>query len=179
MDRYFYLNSNNEQVGPVSPNDFSRYGITETTMVWKQGMPNWMRAGQIPELAQYFRPATPPPLVGGSSYGGNNGGNTYGGGSYNGGSNLSGNYGGNNLGGGRPVKPDNNMTWAVLSTLFCCIPFGIYSIIQASKVNGLYNSGNYAEAQRMADEAKKWAGVSAVLGLIACVIGFLAGLAGS
>lgn len=150
MDKYFYLNSDNQQAGPVFPTEFSRYGISETTMIWKQGMPNWMRAGQIPELSQYFRP-TPPPPVGGY-------------------------IGGNNP---KPIKPDNNMVLAVLSTLFCCLPAGIYSVIQASKVNGLYNSGNYAEAQRMADDAKKWAGISAILGLIAFAIGFMAGLAGA
>ncbi|MBR1800105.1 MAG: CD225/dispanin family protein [Bacteroidaceae bacterium] len=174
MDRYFYLNSNNEQSGPVSPADFNRYGITETTMIWKQGMPNWMRAGQIPELSQYFRP-TPPQPAGGNNYGGNSYGN---GGSVNiGANNFSGNYGGGNQ--YRPAKPDNNMIWAVLSTLFCCLPAGVYSIIQASKVNGLYNSGQYNEAQQMADDAKKWAIISAVLGLIAFVIAFIAGLAGA
>lgn len=164
MDRYYYLNSSNEQAGPISPAEFSRYGVTETTMIWKQGMPNWMRAGQLPELSQYFRPSPPPP-VGGNNYGGNN----YGGNNYGGSSNLSGNYGGNNY---KPTKPDNNMLWAILTTLFCCLPFGIYSIIQASKVNGLYNSGLYDEAQRMADDAKKWAGVGAVIGLIVNVIYF-------
>ena len=159
MDRYYYLNSSNEQAGPISPAEFNRYGVTETTMIWKQGMPNWMRAGQLPELSQYFRPSPPPP-VGGNNYGGNN---------YGGSSNLSGNYGGNNY---KPTKPDNNMLWAILTTLFCCLPFGIYSIIQASKVNGLYNSGLYDEAQHMADDAKKWAGVGAVIGLIVNVIYF-------
>lgn len=170
MERYYYLNSNNEQAGPVSPDEFSRYGVTESTMIWKQGMQNWIRAGQIPELSQYFMPVPPPvPPVGNN----NNGGNNYGGNN-----NYSGNYGGNNYGannyGGnnqyKPIKPDNNMLWAILTTLFCCLPFGIYSIIQASKVNGLYNSGMYDEAQRMADDAKKWAGVGALIGLVVNVI---------
>lgn len=140
MDSYYYLNSNNEQVGPVSPTDFSRYGITQTTMVWKSGMTNWMQAGQISELLQYLSPTTPPPspIV------------------------------------NKPVKPNSNLIWAILSTLFCCLPIGIYSIIQASKVDGLYFSGNYEEAQRMADEAKKWAIISAVLALIVFFLYFLA-----
>lgn len=152
MEKYFYFNSNNEQAGPVSPTEFHRYGINESTMIWKQGMPNWMRAGQIPELTQYFRPVTPPLPPEGR---GNNG-ERY-----------------------RPSKPDNNMMWAILSTLFCCLPFGIYSIIQASKVNGLYSSGSYDEAQRMADDAKKWAGVGAVIGFIVNVIYFLIVIAGA
>lgn len=34
-------------------------------------------------------------------------------------------------------KADNNMIWAILCTLFCCLPFGIVSIINAAKVDGL------------------------------------------
>lgn len=74
-------------------------------------------------------------------------------------------------------KPKNNMVWAILSTVLCCIPFGIYSIILASKVNGLYESGNYDEAQRMANEAKKWAIIAVVVGFIANVITLFAYLA--
>lgn len=165
MERFFYLNSNNEQAGPISPTEFDRYGVNESSMIWKQGMPNWMRAGQIPELLPYLRPSTPPPPVGGNRYKNN---------SYHSGGNVpSGDYGRNGFNNGsqyKPMKPDNNMIWAILSTVLCCLPFGIYAIIQASKVNGLYNSGNYAEAQAMADSAKKWAGVGAIIGLVGSVI---------
>lgn len=157
MERYFYLNPNNEQADPVSPADFNRYGINESTMIWKQGMPNWMRAGQVPELSQYFRPVIPPPPINGNPYQ----------------ERAMDGYGYNMGGPYRPNKPDNNMVWAVLTTLLCCLPFGTYSIIQASKVNGLYNSGKYDEAQRMADEAKKWACIGAVTGVLRNFIYYL------
>ena len=31
----------------------------------------------------------------------------------------------------------NHLVWAILATLFCCLPTGIVSIIHAAKVNGL------------------------------------------
>ena len=34
--------------------------------------------------------------------------------------------------GQRPLKPDNNLVWAILCTLLCCLPFGIVSIVYAS-----------------------------------------------
>lgn len=55
----------------------------------------------------------------------------------------------------RPIS--NNMVWAILSTLFCCLPLGIVSIIHAAKVDGLVAAGNYAAAQEAADKAKSWA----------------------
>lgn len=161
MERYFYLNSHNEQAGPVSPADFSRYGINETSMVWKQGMSNWMRAGQIPELSQYLHSTPPPPV---NTNNNNDGNSSY---SVNNSSQVNSNGNNNQY---KPMRPDNNMLWAILSTILCCVPTGVYAIIQSSKVNGLYNKGNYAEAQAMADSAKKWSLVSAILAFVYVVI---------
>ena len=63
-------------------------------------------------------------------------------------------------------KPDNNMVWAILSTLFCCLPFGIVAIINAAKVDGLCLKGDYEEAQKAADKAKKYAKIGAIIGII-------------
>ncbi len=76
-------------------------------------------------------------------------------------------------------KPDNNMLWAILSTLFCCLPLGIASIINAAKVDGLYRAGDYQGAQDAADNAKKYAQYGAVFGLIVFVIYFFIGIAGA
>ena len=163
MEKYFYLNSKNEQVGPVSPEDFTRLGINEGSMVWKQGMKEWMRAGHISELSPYFKATPPPPPFPPiTSPISNNAGSSVG---------VSSQV--------SPVKPDNNMTLAILSTLFCCLPLGVYSIVQASKVNGLYLIGKHAEAQAMADDAKKWASISAVCGFIIFVIYFIIGFIGA
>lgn len=50
-------------------------------------------------------------------------------------------------------------TWlveSILVTFFCCIPFGIVGIVNASKVETLYNSGNIEGAERASKEAGKW-----------------------
>lgn len=38
--------------------------LNPSTYVWRQGMPNWELAGNVPELASLFAPATPPPPPG-------------------------------------------------------------------------------------------------------------------
>jgi hypothetical protein len=53
-----------------------------------------------------------------------------------------------------------------LTTLFCCLPLGIVSIVKASQVSGLWAQGRYQEAQRASDEAKKWAMWSAIAGVV-------------
>ena len=41
----------------------------------------------------------------------------------------------------------NNLVWAILSTLFCCLPAGIVSIVYAAQVNGKLAAGDIAGAQ--------------------------------
>ena len=81
--------------------------------------------------------------------------------------------------GNQGSKPDNNMLWAILSTLFCCLPLGIVAIINAAKVDGLYRSGDYSGAQEAADNAKKYAQDGLVIGIIWIVIYFFILMAGA
>lgn len=69
-----------------------------------------------------------------------------------------------------PSKPDNFLVWAILSTLFCCLPFGIVSIVYASKVDGLWFAGKYAEAQEAASKARTWFWWSFVSALIIWIV---------
>lgn len=57
----WYLGENGQQVGPLSPAEVAgRPGVTADTLVWKAGMAQWTRLGDVPELAG----STPPPLPG-------------------------------------------------------------------------------------------------------------------
>jgi hypothetical protein len=67
-------------------------------------------------------------------------------------------------------QPNSNLVWGIVVTVLCCLPFGIVSIIQASKVSGLWGQGRYAEAQKASDDAKKWAIWGAVAGVIFGII---------
>ena len=58
--------------------------------------------------------------------------------------------------------PDNNLVWAIVSTILCCWPLGIVSIIKSTKVNTLWIQGDHVGAQKSADDAKKWAIYSAI-----------------
>ena len=72
-----------------------------------------------------------------------------------------------------PAKPDNFMVWAILSTVFCCVPLGIISIINALDVDKLWNNGNYDGANEAARNAKKWFWWALATGLIFWVIYFI------
>lgn len=53
-----------------------------------------------------------------------------------------------------PPCPKNHMAMAVLSTIFCCLPFGIVAIIKAAQVNSFYMNGFYERAQISANDAQ-------------------------
>jgi hypothetical protein len=66
----------------------------------------------------------------------------------------------------KQAAPDNYMVWAILCTILCCTPLGIVSIVYASKVNTLYNAGEYVGAYEASQKAKKFAIYGAVMGFI-------------
>lgn len=78
--------------------------------------------------------------------------------------------------------PDNNLVWAILCTVLCCLPLGIVAIIKSTKVKELWVQGDYAGAQKAADDAKKYAMWGAGIGLIFVVLYvilvFVVGVAG-
>ena len=85
----------------------------------------------------------------------------------------------NQPGGYQPgPPPSNNLVWGILTTILCCLPFGIVSIVQAAKVNGLWAQGQTAAAQEAADAAKKWAIIAAIVGVVINVLWIILLVAG-
>jgi hypothetical protein len=87
-------------------------------------------------------------------------------------------YGGPGYGGpgygGQPgysgPAPSSYLVWAILSTLFCCVPFGIVSIVFAAQVNSKWTAGDFQGAMDSSSKARTWAIVSTVCGVIAIII---------
>jgi hypothetical protein len=88
--------------------------------------------------------------------------------------------------GGYQEYVPNHLVWAILSTLFCCLPLGIGSIVYASQVDGKRAAGDIAGAREASDKAKFWAMLSAGLAVIPIllylifliVLGVVGGLGG-
>ena len=74
-----------------------------------------------------------------------------------------------------PPKPDNALVWAILSTLCCCLPFGIVAIVYAAQVDGKYAAGDYQGAVDSASKAKTWCWVSFGIGIVVTVLWFFIG----
>lgn len=71
------------------------------------------------------------------------------------------------------APPDNYLVWGILSTLFCCLPLGIVSIVYSTKVNNLFHAGDHAGAMAASENAKKWAIISAAVSAVLVVLWIL------
>jgi hypothetical protein len=74
-----------------------------------------------------------------------------------------------------PAYVPNYLVQAILTTIFCCTPFGIVAIIFAAQVNGKLAMGDYAGAVQTSKQAKMWCWVAfgVQLALIAAYVAFL------
>jgi hypothetical protein len=68
----------------------------------------------------------------------------------------------------------NNLVWAILSTLFCCLPLGIVSIVYAAQVSSKQALGDIAGARQASDNARKWAIASAIAFVVVMILYILA-----
>ncbi|MBN1809342.1 MAG: CD225/dispanin family protein [Planctomycetes bacterium] len=66
------------------------------------------------------------------------------------------------------------LVWAILTTLFCCLPFGIVSIVYAAQVNGKAAQGDYTGAREASAKAKMWGRIAFYCGLVPIVLYILA-----
>ena len=154
MGQFYYLTPQNEQRGPVDASQLSTYGVNANTMVWTEGMPQWAPASQVPELRPFLAPAVPqpaPPPTPQPAYAAPQ----------------------QSAPQTATQKPGNNMALAVLTTILCCLPLGIVSIVYAQKVDGLYFAGDYAGALEASKNARKWAIIGMIAGIAVGILYFL------
>jgi hypothetical protein len=56
----------------------------------------------------------------------------------------------------------NHLVWAIVTTLLCCLPLGVVSIVYAAQVDGKRAAGDIAGAYAASDKARFWAIMSAI-----------------
>lgn len=134
-----------------------------------QGMSQWQKAAVVPAIMKYIIPDVPqtpttpqmPPLP-------DNGYNSQSPkiNPHNQGFNVISN------------KPQNFLWLGIVTTLLCCIPAGIVSIVFANKVDNLWNQGDHEGAKKASDNAKLWGLISAGIGFVIFIFAFIASLLG-
>lgn len=57
----FYTHNGKSQQGPFDIDELKQQGITKSSMVWYEGLDNWVKAADVLELKKLF--AVPPPFI--------------------------------------------------------------------------------------------------------------------
>ena len=56
----YYLVKDGQRIGPLAIDQLTQYGLTPETLVWTDGMTDWVQASQIPEVAALLAPKPAP-----------------------------------------------------------------------------------------------------------------------
>lgn len=165
MNQYYYMNEQGQQIGPMDLASLKFAGLKPDTLVWHSGLPTWLAAKDIPELSNLITP-TPPPYQDANRYAGN-------------GPQIRINTNPTpQMSPQGMTKPQNWLWLSICTTLLCCLPIGIVSIIYSSKVDSSWNQGNYQGAIESSDKAKMWALIGVGAGFLWCILMFILALAG-
>ena len=164
MENYFYVDQRQQQAGPIAPERFKEVGVSPATLVWRKGLAQWTPAGELEELAAYFRaepaprpaqpqaapapreqsakpqpaPVAPQPTAQAAAP----------------------------VAQREPSEVPNNLWLAVLSVVFMCSPIGIVAIHHAAKVDYYALRGNVAEAIRRSKLARRWSFVALAISFL-------------
>lgn len=179
MDYFVIING--VQAGPFPKNQLMTVGLQPDSFVWRQGLPDWVRAESLPELADIFmndsafggyaRPEeTVNPYAGQYPYGQRP---SYGGQQppYSQHPDPYSIYGRDP----RPIQHTNWLPWAIVGTifgaLFSCIGmiFGIIGITKANAANRFYNEG-FEENGNMSNSSAR---TMTIIALVLGGIGFM------
>ena len=71
------------------------------------------------------------------------------------------------------TPPNNYLALAIITTIICCLPAGIVSIVYATQVNSKWQAGDYEGAQLASKNAQTWWIVAIVAGIIGVIVSFL------
>ena len=199
-EEFYYIHINGEQKGPIEKKHLISEGLKPDTMVWRQGLDEWVEASSLPELEQLFAynaifgnsyrqsdpvyPYSPggsdytPPQ--GSSYGPPPQGNPYRQPGYGYPEPPRNPYNGYNRGnmvpGTYPPGWTNWLGWAIAATVLGLFGYlimaipGIVGIVKANEANSLARMGD-PRAFSVNSTAKAWTLVGLIINGVLILIG--------
>jgi len=184
----YWINHNGVQSGPVDLDGLKEMGLTSAAYVWHEGLADWVKITQLPELQGYYEieqgvpiaspsaaaeqqaavPATEPAkAVQGQPYHPQQGQSHHQ--PYQQPSYSQPNQQPQNLEpatAGQEPCPPTNLVWAIIATVLCCLPAGVVAIVYALKVSNKYRAGDIEGAKRASETGAWWCIASIILGII-------------
>ena len=166
----YWINHNGVQSGPVDLDALKQMGLTSSAYVWHEGLADWVKITQLPELQGAYimegsmpeAPVPPQPALNQSepevvdSYQPQPAQPQQ---------PIQPQYAGQQPANAEPCPP-TNLVWAIISTVLCCLPAGIVAIVYATQVTNKYRAGDIEGAKRASEIGAWWCIAAIILGLI-------------
>ena len=158
----YWINHNGVQSGPVDAEGIKELGLTSRAYVWSQGMSDWVRITQVPELEGLYEVVDEPVTTGQPLQP----------------QNITQVQQPTST---QPVNaqplneqpneapepcPPTNLVWAIITTLLCSLPTGIVAIIYSLKVTNKYREGDIEGAKRASEIGAWWCIITIILGIL-------------
>lgn len=184
MEIQYYMIIDGRQAGPFVAGELRYHGIRPDSMVWRQGLSDWVAASSLAELAGLFAvPPVPggeevPPVYPDMTSDMNSGmasGMNAGAAQAERQSAYSSSYPFQGQYDPAPIEHTNWLPWAivctVLGTMTSCLTLilGIIAIVQANKANDFYRRGN----RMMGDSANSTARTLTVIGFVLAALAII------
>ena len=163
---WFYAKGS-EQLGPISAAELvskvQSGELTPESLVWKEGMKEWVAFSTVVELNSAIAPAAPAQEAPPQGQVGPVPGQVTAG--------PEPRSAAQPVTSAAPTEQIPNYLWqAIAVTVLCCVPGGIAAIIYASRVNDLLARGDVAGAREASGKAKLWVNISAGSFLLIMVV---------
>lgn len=165
MDSWYYATAGGQGQGPVPASQLrelhARRVIGQDTLLWRDGMAEWQPLAEV--AAEIGLPGSTPPLPAPGPYAAPQAAPA-----------ATPAY-------AAPAVPpvETHLVWAILTTLFCCWPFGVVAIVYACKVDRRRAEGDLAGALHASRMARMWATWSALVVVIGLAAFMFIGLLGN
>ncbi len=154
----YYVARNDQPAGPFEIWELKANGVTADTLVWHAGLPQWVKASEIPEVTEELSRIALPPTFDHDEY-----------------CSRMLKRAAERIGASRQddfrrqvmyPRPNNYLAEAIVVTVvFCSLITGIIAIVKALNVNKLYDRGLYEQAERESLSARNWVIASVVIGI--------------
>ena len=182
----YWINHNGVQSGPVDLDALKQMGLTSSAYVWHEGLTDWVKITQLPELQGLYVmegvvPEAPQPeasvvqeepivpdavTVEQTVEEQTEQPKPQPQAPYRPQQSLAQpQYAGQQPDATEPCPP-TNLVWAIITTVLCCIPAGIVAIVYATKVTNKYRAGDIEGAKRASEVGAWWCIAAIILGII-------------
>lgn len=146
----YFLTINGQNIGPITAERVFDYPVTPETLIWHEGLTDWIPLKQDSALfTEYInRNPEPPKFIDSQTY---------------------------TVPGVSPIprhippKPSSYLAFSIIMTICCCLFTGIIAIVYSTKVDSAYYNGDYEKAFKYSKTAY-WLNIGSLIFYAVCTV---------